>query len=380
MQPVSARFLEVCRTNHAIVSTATHRDPFTGTLTALPIEAGSQVTVDVTAAIRRTLTLNMPPLQSLYDVLTVPGGEITVTTGIRFIDGTTETVPAGVFRVDQEQLGYAPGGQLQVTAPDRWLVVQRNAFGLKRSAVATNAAWQEIKRLVEGAWPNPAFPLPGWALTDQSAVTKVGPQVWQDGNREAAIQAICTANSVEVFFDANGLAVLRPVPSLTDAAPAVWTVDALDGGVLIDANRSRDFTLTRNAVIVSSTATGISMPPVEVKNTHDPAVDPLSTRGPLGYVPFEYSSPLIRTTAQATTAGKTLLQKQLGINGQITLAAAPNAALDGWDVIDVVLPPGDKGARAVEHHIIQSVTIPLTPDGQQQIGTRATRTSADDTV
>lgn len=386
MWPVSATFLAACRTSHAIVTTCTFKDAFTSAQTVLPVEDGN-VTVDVTAAIRRTLNLNLPPLQSIYDVLAVPGGEITVTQGIRYIDGTTETVPLGVFCVDQQRMTYRPDGTFTLTAPDRWLHVQRNAFGLNRVSVPSNAGWTEIKRLVEAAWPNAGFPFPGWATItgvtnpDQSATTKVGAQLWDDGSRETAIQNIATANSVDVRFDAQGFAVLQPIPVLTSSSTVAWTVDAAGNGVFEDGDRQRDLTLTRNAVIVSSSAADVVMTPVEVKDVHTPSSDPLSTLGPLGYVPFNFDSPLIRNTTQATAAGKTILQKQLGVQMQLSLTAAPNPALDGYDVISVVFPPGDWGTtRPTETHLIESVTIPLTPSGTQQITTRSTRTTADDTV
>ncbi len=383
MYPVSSKYLAAVRTDHAATSTVTHKDLITGVQTVLPIEAGSTVNVDITSPIRRVLTLNLPALQSLYDVLSVPGGEITVTHTIRFIDRTVETVPVGVFCVDQEQMGYTTSGQIRLTAPDRYLRVQRNRFGLSRSSVASNQSWQEVKRLVEGAWPNGAYPFPGWAASnpDTSATTKVGPQVWADGNRATGIEAILKASSLDFRFNASGLAELQPIPILSAATSPVWTVNAGAAGVMLDGNRARDWSTAGNAVIVSSSATDIILTPVEVKDTHTPASDPMSTLGPIGYVPRYYASPLIRTTAQATAAGKTILQRILSVQQQLTLTAVPNAALDGWDVIDVIFPKGDAGTvRPSERHIVEAVTIPLTPEGVQNITLRSTRPTPDDTI
>lgn len=384
MWPVSATFLAALRTAHSVRrSSAVFTNPLTGAQTTLPVESGSNVTVDVTAASRRVLNLNCPPVQSLYDAISVPGGEITVSQTLRFIDGSTETVPLGVFGIDQESFSYSPGGQMQVTAPDRWLRVQRNRFGLSRSSVPSNTAWQEVKRLVEGSWPNVAYPFPGWAIgsPDHTATTPVGSMVWVDGKRDAAIQAICLANSLDLYFDAAGLAVLKPLPVLTAGTPGVWTVDASPSGVLMDGTRKVDLSRTRNAVIVSTAATDIILSPIEVKNVHVPSADPLSTLGPLGYVPAYYANAAIRNYAQQLAAGKTILQKQLSLAQQVTLTAVPNPALDGWDVIDVVYPKGDFGTtRPVDHQMLESTVIPLTPDGVQTITLRSTRPTPDDTT
>lgn len=383
MYAVSAKYLAALRTSRTVITTATHRDPFTAVQTVLQIEAGSSVTVDVTAMVRRTLNLNLPSLQSTYDILSVPGGEITVTQGIRFIDGTVETVPLGVFCVDQERMNYRPDGQITLTAPDRYLQVQRNRFGLSRSSTASNTGSQEIKRLVEAAWPNGGFPFPGWAASNPylGATTKVGSVVWDTGDRAAAIEEIAKANSLDFRFNASGLAELQPIPILTQASTPAWTVDAGVSGVMLDGDRTRDMTSFGNAVIVSSSATDVIVVPQEVKNVHAVPGDPLSTLGPLGYRPRYYTSPYIRNSAQAIAAGKTILQKVLSIAQQLSLTAVPNAALDGWDVIDVILPKGDFGTvRPTERHMIESLTVPLTPEGAQSITLRSTRATADDTV
>ncbi|HWD83338.1 MAG TPA: DUF5047 domain-containing protein, partial [Kribbella sp.] len=186
MQYTSPRFLAALRSSHAKVSTVTHRNLVTGTETVLDVEDGT-VTVDANSNVRRSLSLTLPADQPTWDVLDTPGGEITVRQGIRFVDGTTETVPLGVFVVDQDQINYGPGGTIVLTCPDRWVKVQRNRFGTIRSSHRHNAGWREIQRLVQGAWPGSAYPFPGWSELDKSATDEVGSLLWDDGDREAAI-------------------------------------------------------------------------------------------------------------------------------------------------------------------------------------------------
>jgi hypothetical protein len=367
MWAVSARYLQAVRTSHAIVSTAVHRDPFTGILTPLPIEDG-QVVEDSTSAPRRVLTLTVPPTEGLWDVLSAPGGEITVTKAVRFIDGKLEVVPQGVFIVDQDAIDYRPDGTTQCTCPDRWLKVQRNRFSIARSSIPSNTVWQEIKRLVEGGFPNGTFP--GWAQLDQSATGKVGPLIYDDGDRAAAAAKMASDHSLQVFFNREGKAVLRPTPVLTDNSTPVFTID--DGGVQVSASRTRDMSTVRNAVVVTSSATDIVLAPQVVENNNPD--DRLSTAGPLGFVPAYYDSPLFRTTAQMYATGQTQLRLQLGVAQQLSLESAPNDALDADDVIQVNLPRIDRTTpRPIELHILDTVTTPLLAANTQAHQTRSTR-------
>lgn len=377
MWPVSAAFLAAVRYPYVRLAKATHRNPLTGTLTDLPIEDGT-VTVDATSRTRRVLSLTCPPQQGLWDVLDVPGGEITVTQTIRFPDHTYQTVPLGVFVVDQDRVGYAPGDTLELTAPDRWVKVQRARFTLNRASIPANAAWQEIKRLVEQAWSG-SVPFPGWSQLDTSATGTVGTLLWADGDREKAITDIADARSVEVFFDAAGLAVLRPIPTLTTTSAPVWTVNEGADGVMVAADRTRDRSVIRNAVVVTGTATDAPVAPVLVSDTT--AGDPLAVAGPLGTVPEYFDSPLIRTSAQAAAAGKTRLAVTLGEAKQLSMETTGNPALDARDVIAVVLPATDANMpRPRELHILDAVTHPLTPSGTQTARTRSTRPDTDGTV
>lgn len=381
MYPVSARWGPALRAPHTRVTTAVHRNLITGVSTLLSGRDGvlvdGSVTDDSTKRQRRSLSLTLAPSEAIWEALDTVGAEITVTQAIKYVDMQTEWVPMGIFVADQDQIGYGTDGNIQITAPDRWIKVVRNNFGLTRTSVPTNMAWQEIQRLVEACWAGD-FPFPGWAQLDETATTKVGSLIWDDGNRDTAIADLCTANSLEIFFDRNGLAVLRPVPLLTDTSPSVWTVDASPVGVLIDASRTRDRSVVRNAILVTSTATDVSFAEVEVKN--DTPGDPLSVDGPLGYVPEDLSLSTLRNSDQARAAGLTELGKTLGVAKQLTLTAAANPALDSEDVILALLPKTDANLpRPVELHMADSITHPLRPDGTQTILTRSTRPDTDGT-
>jgi hypothetical protein len=347
---------------------ATHRDPFTGVLTIVPINGGS-ITVDVTGGVRRKLNMTSPPDQAMFNRLIVPGGEITVTHTRRFIDRSVETITLGVFRPDETNIRYSPGGEITLTCPDRWLLVQRNDFEARNWSVAANTGWREIQRLIEGAWPTYS-PFPGWAHLDTSATTKVGAVSWD--SRETAVLDIARANALDVYFDNEGRPVLQQLPVLTDSSVAVATVVGVKGGEG-SITRQRSYAQFYNTVVVRSSASDTTLAPVVVRNDTDPLVDKFSASGPLGRVPKPYSSPYFRNATQMRAAGIAFLRKGLSVSDQVTAEQAPNHALDGWDVLSVIAPKQWNQPRFATQQLIESVNLPLTArDGAQTITLRST--------
>ena len=369
---VSAKFRDAIRRPHTIRTTAVHRNLWTGDTTVLTsFILDGTVTDDCTSQTRRTLNLTLAPSDAIWQALNTVGGEITVNQYLRYVDGSRDTVPMGVFIVDTDQLGYGPGDTISITAPDRMGKVQKNTLALDaRASVPGNAAWQEIKRLIEGAW-NATYTFPGWSQLDETATTKVGSLSWDDGDRGNAIADLCTANSLEVFPDRNGLFVLRPIPVFTSTSPPSLQVVAGAQGVMISADRTRDRTSIRNSINVSTTATDVTFTPVTVENTT--AGDPLSVNGPLGRMAEDYALSTLRNSAQALAAGKVRLSQTLGVSSQVSLEAVGDPTIDSQDVGLAIFPKIDRDtSRPSELHVVDVVAHPLAPTGTQSITTRAT--------
>lgn len=362
MQNRSSRWDKALTTSHDVVSQ--FADPATGTTFDPQMEDG-QVALDVTSFVRRQLTLTAPNLESLFQRLSVPGDEVAVTSGIRY-GTTTELMPAGVFRVDEADIGYSASGQLQLTLPDRSVVVQRNRMGVNRSSVATNTVWQEIQRLVEGAF-TPGNPFPGWAQLDTSATDLVGAQIYDSGNRDEWVASYCTDNSLDFEFNAVGKAVLRKVPT---GGIATWTAIMGPGGILMDASRTRGLSDTRNVIILTTTRTDVQLAAWEEANLNSPLIDKLSSLGKFGRQVLDYQGNFT-STDQMKAAGRTILRQRCAIQQKMTVTTVGNAALDGWDQVALVLPRSDMGNRPAETHLVQGYTLPLTNKGQMQITGRA---------
>lgn len=398
MYPVSAMYGEAIRTGGkqdgyveawyaGSLLTFTGPDGLPSTRLPLRSDGTNQVTVDGTSdGPRRLISLALAPLPGLWDLLAPLGAELRAYTVLEYTHGEQEAVPQGVFGIDVQRMGYASTGDLQITAPDRWQQIINAEFLTPRASDAGVSVRVQITTLI-----NEVFPTLGVVDTSTSTA-QVPPQTW-DRDRAKAIRDLAKSAALDVGFDRTGNPYIRDAPAL--AAGAVWLVDASATGVMIDADRERNRQHTYNMVKVSSPANsegGDLFAPVFVwDNNPDsptyagsgsgsgPVPPDLGTAGPFRQRCYFYSSPLVTTSTQAAAAGASLLEKLTGLAAQLTLTAAPNPALDDGDTIQVVLPPERPDIpRPVERHMVDKLTVPLTPKGAQSIYTRSTVADIDE--
>ena len=171
-------------------------------------------------------------------------------------------------------------------------------------------------------------------------------------------------------MDWDGELVIRDAPLLSQV-PA-WTVDASETGVLIGGDRGRDRSRTYNVVVVNCTVLDGQAPPAPVIVEDDDPTSLTYTGGPMGRVPYFWTSPLLLDTTAMTAAGRTILNRVKGANAQLDLEAVVNPALDRGDVILAITADG-----AVELHMVASLTVPLTTSGTQSIATISSRPDGD---
>lgn len=360
MYTVSRAFLAAIRTGHTVL---TRVEVWRGGSLLEPDLAylsGSVAMDGTTGGVRSVLSLTCPGSAAMWDLLAPVGTEMRAFRGVRFIDGTTEMVPLGVFVIDSQTMSFGVDGSIGLTCPDRFARVQRARF--PAPTTTNGGAVAEAIRLAVAAV----------AVASTNTATshaQTRKQIW-DRDRDQAITALVKAAGAELFFDRAGLIVARDVPVLTMSP--VWSINAGESGVMVGAGRGRDRARTYNVVIALPESTDGAVPfAPQIAADNDPA-SATFVGGLFGYVPTFYSSPLLTTAAQALAAAKTILAKSTGLAAQLSLSAAVNPALDPGDVVSVILPGG-----AVEIHLIDTVSIPLDVGTAQQITTRSTRPEGD---
>lgn len=376
MQPVSDRFLAAIRTNHAVASYATLLPADGSPAIPLPLlTSGGQVTLDRTADVRGTCQVNVAPFrddtghvgEALYPQTTtaplnVYGSEVLVGRGVRFADGVSEYVQLGRFRIDSLERSL-PGGAITITGSDRSKQVADTRF-LKPRKLTSQSVLSLVTLLVHEVWPNAT-------ILDRSsgaAAATTIPTHAVPSDRWPEVQRVCRLIGCEGFFDATGDFIIQPVASPTSAA-SVWTVDAGETGVLVEAQN----TLTRegapNVIVVRGEDPASGQQPVQSASPHGydlGATSPTKVGGAYGTVPMFYASGHVRTVAQANAVADAMLADHLGASKSVSFVAVPNPALEPGDGLTIRYPDG-----VSELHVIDVVNHPLDAASAMSAETRA---------
>ncbi len=368
MYPISDRFATALRTSY--VAATTVQVWFDGNyVQTLPVKDGS-VSIDRTAAVRRQCQVSIgdPSFVPLYanSALAPYGAELKLFTGIKFLDGSDEQIPLGVFRIQDVEWDEATGSVPVVKAFDRSRAVADAKFLMPadrsgRTAKATITAMvQDVVAcdvLIDPTLRD--YTLPGGTVFDSE--------------RWDAVQSIANGMGAEAYFDVYGNCVVARIPELSQSTPqsaAVWTVDHGDAGVLVSAQRAVSRTGVYNAVAAQGVASNCEgAPPIGFAADTDSRSPtywgPASAlpygpyaKTPFGQSVYRYTNNLLTTVQHCETAARGQLANFLGLARSLSFACVPNPALDGGDIILVKYLSGQS-----ELHLIDKLDVPLGPGG-----------------
>ena len=297
------------------------------------------------------------------------GARVRVFMRMHFDRLTYETVPLGVYRVEEvSQAGLRPG-RASIDGLSLESQVQDERFHEPRSlAIGTGQYW--ATKLIKEVLPEIGI---SWRLG--SSMT---PQLVEERDRWGLIDgrsqdpSIAKSLGGRVFCDSRGSFVAAPVPTLENEP--VWSLTAGDAGTLIEPQQ----TLSRDRVynqVVASGASESGKPPVgpAVASDDDP-VSPTYYKGPFGAVPLFYTSKLLTTYPQCQMAALSLLAPRLGLKQTVSVSSIVNYAIEPDDVISVTMPNGEE-----DRHIVDSVNYSLT-GGTMSMQTRSTTSTGLTTI
>ena len=351
---------QTLRQSHAITVRATAYGP--AGVQEIPVGGGS-VTSDAGNQVRRTATLETD--LSLWSVdprsvIGPYGTEIQLDYGI-VIPGVAEPewVPLmrGLLTKTSRRRPIPTSGSMPLQLVDRSARVAEDRFTAPTQTVSGATAVTEIRRLIQATLGASV------AVVDRTGSVQVAPRLeieqerWADG-----VEKLADAIGAEVFADPTGSFVIRPQPTLAD--PPVGVVDSGDGGIMVERADTQDRESVYSGVVAFGERTDGTAPVTATVWDTNPT-SPTYYLGAFGRKPRFYSSPLLTTVAQCQTTAAALLARSRGGDAAVSMAAIVNPALEAGDVIVVY----DEGRT--ERHIVDRVTVPLSPGGTQALDTRS---------
>lgn len=377
MYPVSSGFLAALGYPHALATTQLLTDPSTGNqlLPGLRLDGGS-VTIDRTAAIRRTCQCSVvvdtgvvpgdasDPLAPFGNQVQLFRGMIVPASGI--VAAATELAPLGVFRLQTTGVQDNEDGTLtiQFTGSDKSRKFARNKFTNQYFVAAGTNYITAILALIANRDPTSV-------VNCSVTTTELTPQMTLDIGADPwdALTNMCAAIGVEAFYDVNGAVTVQSVPDPT-VNPVVFSfIEGQAGNTMTDVGREFDDEPGFNGVTMSGESSSLSAPVFATVWDTDPD-SPTYYLGKYGQVPDNQSSPYVGTIAQAVAFGTAYMLKNLGVTSQVTFSAIPNPALDADDI--VYFQRTRSGISDVV--VVESLTIPLDASSKMT-GTCAKRTA-----
>lgn len=346
--------------------------------TGLPVTGGS-VQVSAHSLTRRRLSLTVAPhlrtgtyseepaLPTRTDApLANNGQEITVWWSLHYIGGTVETIPLGVFRIDDVAGSITHDEQVTIRGVSREAWVADDAFVQPRTLSGPSAV-SLITQLVKESRSDIEV------VAQVSRDARISDTTVED-DRWGAITTLAEAIPAVVYADPWGRIVIADPPSV-DAMP-VWQVKAGQGGVLVRGRTSDSRADVRNAVVVRGESPSGDFAPLQATVVDDDPTSPTRygdpAEGAWGRSPHFVSNPNVKSLEQARVIARADLSRLTGAAKSVDAESVPNPALEAFDVVDIITDPSDP-AGTVRRHILDSFTVPLVPGGPFPMATRDVR-------
>jgi len=363
MYSVTARFLDAIVESH---TPATEVVLFRtdGTVETLP-HVGGSVSVDRGSQCRRTCSVTITDTalipRTSTDKLAVYGAQLRISRGVAYSDGTSETVPLGVFRID-EVSGDVDEGPVTIAGKGLECMVADDKFTAPYKATGT--AVGAVTALIQRS-------LPTAEIVNLATDASIGPRTWDiEGDPWAAVQEIAAAIGAECYCDADGVFTIAELPDPATATP-VWTISAGEGGAYVSASRGMNADGVFNAVLARGENTETNVAPVSALVVDTTDGSPTLWGGPFGKRPMFYSSATLTSGSACTAAATLKLRAAVAPNATADLSSLPNPALEPGDVLRIVYPDG-----TAELHQVQSFSVPLDLGGSFVIQTISAKEGA----
>ena len=361
MYPVSADFKEAVRKSHSAIVKVEIYDMANGTILSTASPISGEVTIDNRRSIRRECTLEfvdtdgtLVPINNISSILLPYNREVKIYRGIAFPDGTEELVPLGVFIITSVDITEsAQGVKITIKGSDRSLILARAKFTNHEFYIEAGTAKETaIENILKYRYPKVKTIFPA---TNQ-VTTLLYPTLDQSSDPWREALKIAESASMDLYFDENGIARMRPIPD-PDKGTAIATYTDGTDSVLIQIARSLSIDESYNGVIYTGEGTNLSIGVIGEAWDDNPSSP--TYRKTYGEVPLFKSSPTILTVGEAQEAASAELKKVIGASEKITWDQLVNPAHDVFDLVKVMRSP--IGIDKIL--MLDAISIPLAASG-----------------
>jgi len=361
MYPVSDDFKEAVRKSHSAIVKVEIYDMANGTILSTASPISGEVTIDNRRSIRRECTLEfvdtdgtLVPVNNISSILLPYNREVKIYRGIAFPDGTEELVPLGVFIITSVDITEsAQGVKITIKGSDRSLILARAKFTNHEFYIEAGTAKETaIENILKYRYPKVKTIFPA---TNQ-VTTLLYPTIDQSSDPWREALKIAESASMDLYFDENGIARMRPIPD-PDKGTAIATYADGSDSVLIQIARSLSIDESYNGVIYTGEGTNLSIGVIGEAWDDNPSSP--TYRKTYGEVPLFKSSPTILTVGEAKEAAAAELKKVIGASEKITWDQLVNPAHDVYDLVKVTRSP--VGVDKIL--MLDAISVPLAASG-----------------
>jgi hypothetical protein len=357
MYPVTDTFLSSVRKSHISKVKVEIYDAATGTILSTTSPISGEVTIDSRRSVRRQCSLEfvdtdgtLVPTNKTSSVLLPFNREIKIYRGVQYQDGTEELVPLGVFQITTiEVTDTAQGVKIAVQGSDRSLKVAKAKF-TNHNFYIEDATPKEtaIAQILKDRYPNVKIDFPA---TGQ-VTTLIYPTLDQSSDPWREALKIAESAAMDLYFDENGIARMRPIPDPDLGKALVEYTDGEDS-VVTQLGRNLSSDESYNHVIYTGEGTNLTIGVIGEAFDNNPSSPTYVTT--YGSVPIFKSSPNILTVAEAEEAARAELKKVIGASEKITWDQIVNPAHDVYDLVKIVRGPSGVNSTLM----LDAISIPL---------------------
>lgn len=381
---------------HKVASLAQITSPGGVVLATLDV-IGGDVAEDETARFRRTCSLKLATVslvpRSVTDLLhPLSGNELRLWRGVQLLGATSpELAPLGVFRLAKPQISDGGSGlQIAVSGQDRSSAISRASW----TAPYTTAGGQNVATAIQGIISNrwrgqaltynlattsivvPAGRAYGVQFTSKGLVAASGSTTSGGNDPWADCQALALSAGMELFFDRQGVVVMRPIPQPNQQQIAMQFIEG-PTCTMESVSRSLDESKFVNQVIVIGTGATVTKsdgsvgPGAAVRGVASSSDPNVGVTGPLGARPVFLTDQTIATATDATAAATAYLTKYLSTAEKTSINASCDPRVDAGDTIRLTRQRA--GVSGV--YVASATTCPLDPTSGMTVTNRATLVS-----